>query len=50
MKRFKRFEYWSREGKKWTKWFPWDSDFMPEMQLNDRRIFSRLKNEYKEEE
>lgn len=47
----KRYQYWSKEGKKWTKWFPWNNpDFTPEIQLNDRRIFSRLFNEYKEDE
>ena len=46
---YKRYEYWSSEGKKWTKWFEWDSDLRPELQLTDRRIISRLKNEYKDE-
>ena len=46
----KRFEYWSKEGKVWTDWFDWDTDFKPELQMEDRRIFCRLKNEYKEEE
>lgn len=46
---YKRYEYWSKEGKKWTDWFPWKSSYMPELQMNDRRIFCRLKNEYKEE-
>jgi hypothetical protein len=46
---YKRFEYWSKDGKKWTDWFPWDSDWKPELQLTDRRIISRLKNEYKED-
>ena len=45
---FKRYEYWSREGKKWTDWFKWDSNLKPELQLIDRRITSRLRNEYKE--
>ena len=45
---FKRYEYWSSEGKKWTDWFKWDSDYMPELQMTDRRIISKLKNEYKE--
>ena len=39
----KRFEYWTREGKVWTKWFPWKSDLRDKWQLNNR-----LKNEYKE--
>ena len=46
---YKRFEYWSKEGKKWTDWFPWESNWKPELQLSDRRIISRLKNEYKED-
>lgn len=46
---YKRYEYWSKKGKVWTDWFPWNSDIMPEFQFTDRRIISRLKNEYKEE-
>lgn len=45
---FKRYEYWSKEGKKWTDWFKWKSDLKPELQMDDRRIFCRLRNEYKE--
>ena len=45
----KRYQYWSKDGLKWTDWFDWDVDFMPEFQINDRRIFCRLKNEYKED-
>ena len=45
---YKRYEYWSKEGKVWSKWFPWKSSWKPELQLIDRRIISRLKNEYKE--
>ena len=45
---YKRYEYWSNGGKKWTKWFPWKSDLRPELQMEDRRIFCRLKNEYKD--
>ena len=45
----KRYQYWSKDGLKWTDWFDWNSDFMPELQVNDRRIFCRLKNEYKDE-
>ena len=45
----KRYQYWSKDGLKWTDWFDWDVDFMPEFQMNDRRIFCRLKNEYKED-
>ena len=46
---YKRYEYWSKEGKVWSKWFPWKSDLRPELQLEDKRIFCRLKNEYKDE-
>lgn len=46
---YKRYEYWGPKGKTWTNWFPWNSDFKPELQLTDRRIISRLYNEYKEE-
>lgn len=46
---YKRYEYWSKEGKKFTDWFPWKSNLRPDLQLTDRRIISRLKNEYKEE-
>lgn len=45
---YKRYEYWARDGKKWTNWFPWNSDLKPELQLTDRRIISRLYNEYEE--
>lgn len=45
---YKRYEYWSNEGKVWTDWFIWKSDLKPEFQINDKRIFCRLKNEYKE--
>ena len=47
---YKRYEYWSKEGKKFTKWFPWESNWKPELQMNDRRIICRLFNEYKEDE
>ena len=46
---YKRFEYWSSEGKVWSDWFEWDSNLKPELQMDDRRIFCRLKNEYKDE-
>jgi hypothetical protein len=39
---FKRYEYWSREGKVWSKWFPYTSDYCPRWQLD-----GKLKNEYK---
>ena len=45
---YKRYEYWSSKGKVWTKWFPWNSDYKPELQMNDRRIINRLRNEYEE--
>lgn len=45
---YKRYEYWTNEGKKFTDWFVWDSDLRPELQMSDRRIISRLFNEYKE--
>ena len=46
---YKRYEYWSNKGKILTDWFPWDSDWKPNLQIDDRRIFCRLKNEYKDE-
>ena len=46
---YKRFEYWGPSGKQWTNWFPWKSDYKPELQMEDRRIVCRLKNEYKDE-
>ena len=46
---YKRYEYWSNKGKVLTDWFEWDSDWKPELQMDDRRIFCRLKNEYKDE-
>jgi hypothetical protein len=45
----KRYEYWSKEGKKWTDWFKWESSLKPEFQMDDRKIFCRLRNEYREE-
>ena len=44
----KRYEYWTKEGIKRTDWFKWESDLKPELQMDDRRIFCRLRNEYKE--
>ena len=41
---YKRYEYWTREGKKFTDWFPWDSDNRDPWQLKNK-----LMNEYKEE-
>lgn len=42
----KRYEYWSKEGKKFTSWFPSISKDKPEYQFYDKRISSRLLNEY----
>lgn len=47
---YKRYEYWSKEGKVWSKWFPWKTTWKPEFQMEDRRVFCRLKNEYEERE
>lgn len=44
---YKRYEYWSKEGKVWTNWFTWNSDLKPELQMDDKRVFCKLKNEYK---
>lgn len=41
---YKRYEYFSREGKKFTDWFLWDSDNRDPWQLKNK-----LKNEYKNE-
>ena len=43
MKCLKRYEYYSREGKRFTSWFEWNSDIRDPWQLNNK-----LKNEYKE--
>ena len=40
---YKRYQYWTREGKKWTEWFVWTSDDRDPWQLKNR-----LRNEYKE--
>lgn len=45
----KRYEYLSNKGKTWTDWFEWNTNWEPEFQMDDRRIFCRLKNEYREE-
>lgn len=45
---YKRYQYWSKDGIVWTDWFPWNSDYKPELQLPDRRIINRLYNEYEE--
>lgn len=46
----KQYEYWTKDGKKWTSWFKTLSNEKHEYQFYDRRISSRLKNEYKDEE
>ena len=38
----KRYQYWSSEGIKWTKWFKWTGDKLPSPIKN-------LKVEYKED-
>lgn len=38
---YKRYEYWTREGKVWSSWFPWNSDLRDKWQLANR-----LRNEY----
>lgn len=42
----KRFQYYSREGVKWTDWFEWHSDLKPKYQLEHH---PKLLNEYKDE-
>lgn len=39
----KRFEYWSREGKVWSEWFPWDGE------KYQWQLKNKLKNFYKDE-
>lgn len=41
---YKRYEYYTREGKTWTDWFIWNSDNRDPWQLKNK-----LKNEYKDE-
>jgi len=41
---YKRYEYWSREGKVFTPWFRWDSENRDPWQLKNR-----LRNEYVED-
>lgn len=43
----KRFQYYSREGIKWTDWYEWHSDLKPKYQLERH---PKLLNEYKEEQ
>lgn len=40
---YKRYEYWTREGKVFTPWFEWKSENRDPWQLKNR-----LRNEYKE--
>ena len=44
MATYKRFEYITRDGKKWTEWFKWESENREPWQLKNR-----LRNEYKDE-
>lgn len=37
----KRYEFWSREGKKWTEWFDYDGEQFP------WQLKNKLKNEYR---
>ena len=47
---YKRYEYWSKNGKTYTKCFPLIfGNYITEYQMNDRRVFCRLLNEYKDE-
>ena len=41
---YKRYQYRSIEGIKWTDWFKWDSDNRDPWQLKS----GKLKNEYRE--
>jgi len=43
----KRYEYWSANGKTWTDWFEWDTDWKPKFQLGNERTNRKLLNEYK---
>ena len=37
----KRYEYWTREGKKWTEWFDYDGEKFP------WQLKNKLRNEYR---
>ena len=37
----KRYEYWTREGKKWTEWFEYDGEQFP------WQLKNKLRNEYR---
>lgn len=38
---WKRYEYWTKEGKKWTPWFEYDGEKFP------WQLKNKLKNEYR---
>ena len=42
---YKRYQRWTREGKVWSNWFPWDCSDRPKYQLKPS-----LLNEYREED
>ena len=41
---YKRYQYYSKDGIKWSKWFPWDSTLRDKWQFKNK-----LLNEYKDE-
>lgn len=41
---YKRYQYWNREGIKWSPWFKYDGE-----QFDWQLKSSKLKNEYKDE-
>ena len=45
MTTYKRYQFWAKEGIKWTNWFPWNSTLRDKWQFKNR-----LLNEYKNEE
>jgi hypothetical protein len=45
---YKRYQYWTREGKQFTEWFPWHSDSRDPIQLKGYKG-DHLRNEYKDE-
>ena len=40
----KRYQYYSKDGIKWTKWFDWDSNLRDKWQLKNK-----LLNQYEED-
>lgn len=38
----KRYEYFTKDGIRWTKWFPYNSNYMPKYQFG-----KKLLNEYR---